>query len=286
MPPTEEMINKAIACMGETTLVRFAADRTSIRAGETVTISWEVDKPDNCQLSTTLNHSQVPRTGSRTIRPVRFVSYRLDVRAAGVSKLLGVVNVDVDASGCTAVAIPEDLVRPEVLTSVDESLAEYNLDPKNKDNPVTKRRETVFEIEPSGMVVRLRLKLGINNFFDPDIDIDARIAIGMSPEGDVLAFFKSFEVDVDWPWWVTGITLGITKLVEEYMDGEIEKKMKPKVINDLRASFRRRLNDLPGTVASLETGQDEVLATVCQTGVNPIGHIVRPIGHDLVITRG
>lgn len=285
MPPTQETIAKAGECLGETRLVSFAADRTAIQAGESVTISWNVDIPDNCRLSVRLNHAQVPKQGSRTIRPVRFVSYRLDVAAAGLSKSLGLVNVQVDASSCVQQEIPEDMVRPQVLATVEASLAEYNADPVNKDQQVSKRRETVVEIEPDGIVLRLRLKLAIDDFFDPDIDVDARIGVGMSPEGKVVAFYKSFAVDVDWPWWVTGITLGITKIVEEFVDGMVESAMKLRILNDLRAGFQSNLDDLDGTVGSLETAQDMILVTVCQSGVKPaLDHVFRPIGRHLILT--
>ncbi|HZW11122.1 MAG TPA: hypothetical protein VFF69_14565 [Phycisphaerales bacterium] len=289
MPPTEEMIDRAAQCMGETRLVRFAADRTSVQAGETVTISWKVEMPGACRLSVRLNHAQVAREGSMTIRPVRGVSYRLDVAGAGLTKSLGIVNVSVDASSCVQREIPEDLVRPEVLASVAASLAEYNADPENKDHKVSTRREPTVEIEPDGIVLRLRLKLAINNFFDPDIDVDARIDVGMSPEGKVLAFYRSFAVDVDWPWWVTGITLGISKIVEEFVDGAIESVMKSRIVDDLRSGLQSRLDDLGQTIGSLDTAQDAILVTVCGSGGGDskpaFGHVSRFIGHDLVLTR-
>src|SRR5262245_12664940 len=244
MPPTREMIEKAGECLGQTRLARFAADRTAIQAGDSVTISWSVEFPARCGLTVRLNNTQVPKQGSRTIRPVRSVQYRLDVGAAGLSKFLGLVNVQVDATSCVQREIPEDVVRPDILATVDASLADYNANPENKDHPVSKRRQTVVEIEPDGILLRLRLKLGINNFFDPDVDVDAKIDVGMSPEGKVVAFYKSFAVDVDWPWWVTGITLGISKIVEEFVDGMVEDAMKNRILNDLRNGFQARLDAL------------------------------------------
>lgn len=285
MPPTEEMIRKAIECLGETNLVRFSADKTSVRAGEEVTISWEVAVPSTCGLSVRLNFAQVPKTGSRVIRPVRSVSYRLDAGASSVSKLLGVVNVNVDSSNCTLVEIPEDLVRPAVLQSVDEELAAYNADPENKNRKASKRRETVFEIEPDGLVVRLRLKVALNNFFDPDVDIDAKIAVGISPEGKILAFYRSFSVDVDWPWWVTGITLGITKIVEQFADGFVEGLLKNRILDGIREDLQSRVTGL-GTVGSVETAQDKILATVCSSsGGSMVGHIVNPFEGVLLDVR-
>jgi hypothetical protein len=276
MPPTEEMIRKAIECLGGTKLVNFSADKTSVKAGEAVTISWDVAVPTNCGLSVRLNFAQVPKKGSRVIRPVRPESYRLDCGASSVSKLLGVVNIAVDSSNCTEVEIPEDLVRPGVIRSVDDSLAEYNANPDNEDSQVTKRRQTVFEVEPDGIVLRLRLKVEVNNFFDPDVDVDAKIALGVSPEGQVLAFYRSFAVDVDWPWWVTGLTLGVTKIIEEFKDGTVERKLKNEILNDFRADIQARV-DAFGTVGAIETVQDKVIVTVCEpSGGSLVGRIANP----------
>lgn len=285
MPPTEEMIRKAIECLGGTNLVSFTADKTSVKAGEPVTISWDVAVPANCGLSVRLNFAQVPKRGSRIVRPVGPVSYRLDCGASSVSKLLGVVNIAVDSSNCTQVEIPEDLVRPGVIASVDDSLAEYNANPDNEDSQVSKRRETVFEVEPDGIVLRLRLKVAVNNFFDPDVDVDAKIALGVSAEGKVLAFYRSFAVDVDWPWWVTGITLGISKIIEEFKDGTVEGKLKNKILNDFRADIQARV-DAFGTVGGIDTVQDTVLVTVCESsGGSLVGRIANPFEGVLLDIR-
>ncbi|MBV6457005.1 MAG: hypothetical protein HONBIEJF_00110 [Fimbriimonadaceae bacterium] len=284
MPPTREMIDKAIACLGDTTLVRFDATPATIRAGETVTLNWEVSVPSTCGLSVRLNHTQVPKKGSRTIRPVRSVGYRLDCGAAGVSKLLGQVQVAVDSTNCSQFEIPEDFVRPQVISSVDASLAEYNANPENE-NKVSKRRETTVEIDPDGIVIRMRLKLSVNNFADPDVDVDAKIDVGVSPEGPVLAFYRSFAVDVDWPWWVTALTLGVSKIVEEFVDGAVEANLKSKILNDLRAAFQSQVDAQDGAVADLDTVQDAVLVTLCSSdGGSMIDHIVRPIDHELILS--
>jgi hypothetical protein len=200
----------------------------------------------------------------------------MDCGASSVSKLLGVVNIAVDSSNCTEVEIPEDLVRPGVIRSVDDSLAEYNANPDNEDSQVTKRRQTVFEVEPDGIVLRLRLKVEVNNFFDPDVDVDAKIALGVSPEGQVLAFYRSFAVDVDWPWWVTGLTLGVTKIIEEFKDGTVERKLKNEILNDFRADIQARV-DAFGTVGAIETVQDKVIVTVCEpSGGSLVGRIANP----------
>jgi hypothetical protein len=283
MPPTQEMIEKAADCLGETQLVRFAADRTSVRAGQPVTVSWEVAIPAGCNLSVRLNHSQVSKQGSRTLRPVRAVAFRLDCGGAGLSKFLGQVNIEVDTTGCAQRELPEAAIVPGVLAGIDENIAEYNA--QNEDRQITKRRETVIEFEPDGILVRLRLKLQINNWFDPDVDIDAKIDVGLSSEGEVIAFYRSFAVDVDWPWWVTGMTLGIAKLVEEFIDVAVENNMKSRILNDLRRQMRNLLDSVPGTVADVAVAQDVILAIVCQGGVNPSRGVLHPIGHGLILTH-
>lgn len=284
MPPTEEMIRKAIECLGNTHLVNFSADKTSVIAGDTVTISWDVDIPSTCGLSVRLNHTQVPRKGSKTVVAAGNLFFRLDCGAAGVNKLLGTVEVAADASSCMQREIPEDIVADQVRQSVDRSLADFNARPENENKQATKRTETGVEVEPGAIVLRLRLKVQVENFFDPNVDVDAKIAVGISPEGNVIAFYRSFAVDVDWPWWVTGITLGISKIVEEFADGTVEAQMKNKILNDLRDAFQARLTALGGRAVDMEAIQDAILVTICNPdGRSVIGHIAQPIGRELVL---
>lgn len=265
MPPPDDVLDEAAACIASLTLERFSADDTAIRAGEQATLRWEVDTTgcaNRVFAGIFLNNAQVPASGSRTVRPSRTISYGLAARAVGIVRALGRVRIEVDDSTCEPRELPESVVAPLIQSSVRQSIDDYNNDP-DTDNKVTLRRDPVAQIEPDGVVIRLRMKLDINNFFDPDVDVDARIGVGVSAENEALAFYRSFKVDVDWPWWVTGVTLGISKIVEEFIDGMVQGKIKTRMLNDLRAEIDNFISISGGVVSALETEQDRVTAVVC-----------------------
>lgn len=265
MPPPDDVLDEVAVCLASLTVDHFAANDTQIRAGEQVTISWDVDTSGcaNPRLAGIfLNSTRVTPRGSRTVRPSRTISYGLSARGAGAVRALGRVRIDVDDRGCEPQELSEDVVAPLIQNAVRDSINDYNNDP-DTDHKVSLRRDPVAQIEPEGIVIRLRMKLDINNFFDPDVDVDARIGVGVSAENKALAFYRSFKVDVDWPWWVTGITLGISKIVEEFIDGMVERRIKARILNDLRAQIDSFIALSGGVVSSIETQQDRVTAVVC-----------------------
>lgn len=268
MPPTEEMKERVLECFSGIRVVRFSADRTQLRPGDGgATLSWQVELPTTCRglVSLAMNGLAVSRTGSRRVSPVQSITYTLVARGAGLTRTLGSVHITVDRAGCEQSEILESDIVPQVQASVNASLNAYNNDPQTE-NKVTKRRETQVEVEPGGVVLRLRLSLQINNFWDPDIDVDATLALGIAPEGGPFVFYRSFSVDVDWPWWVTGITLGITKIVEEFLDEEVKDKLKNKIRDDFRSNVQAAVRLFGGVVVSLETAQDRIIATTCPSG--------------------
>jgi hypothetical protein len=265
MAPPQEVSVETQICIGSLRLERFSASSTSIGAGEQSVLQWSVNARgcSNPQLFTLfLNDARVPLSGARTVRPSRPVSYGLAARGVGIARVLGRVRIDVDDTGCEPTELPEAVVAPLIVNSVRESVDDYNNDP-GTDHNVGLRRETVAEIEPDGIVIRLRMTLKINNFFNPDIDVDARLGVGVSPENEALVFYRSFHVDVDWPWWVTGITGGISKIVEEFIDDMVEGKLRNKIRNDLRAEINSFIQSSGGVVSTIETEQDRVVVTVC-----------------------
>jgi hypothetical protein len=263
MPPTPDLKERVLKCFAEMQSASFKANRTAIRAGDPdgVQLSWSVTFPAGCPVSLALNNVGVPKTATRQVHPVGNISYRLVARGAGLTRPIGVVNITVDTSSCTDHELEEAELVPVIQSSVRASLNEYNADPST-DNKVTERKPAQVEIEERGVVVKLRLKLDINNFFDPDVNIDAVLQVGIAPDGRALVYYKSFSVDVDWPWWVTGITLGITKIVEEFLDGAVEKKIKPRMLAGFKSQVDAIIR-LNGTVSRIVTAQDRVIVTTC-----------------------
>jgi hypothetical protein len=284
MPPPDDLVDRVSEVLAALRLVRFTVSDSAIVAGETVSLQWHVDKgsePDvAAPVSIRLNNSLVSFVGSRSVRPSRDIGFTLTAQGAGIIRTLGRVTIHVDQSACRQFEFGEDLLRSSVIAAVDNSIQEYNANPDNEDK-ISFRRKTEVEIEPSGILIRLRLKVEVNNFFDPDVDVDARIAVGVSPEGRALAWYKSFSTDVDWPWWVTGITIGVTKIIEQFKDGTVEDKIKPRMLNGFITQLQAQVAAFPGVVSAIETQQDRVLVTVCDAPIRIIGEL--PTNDGLVV---
>jgi hypothetical protein len=263
--PPGDAIGKTAACIAGLKLEGFSASSTSIRAGQQVTLRWTVDARGcaNPGLFTLfLNDASVPTGGSKTVRPSRTISYGLTARGAGIARELGRVRIDVDNTGCRPIELTESIVASMIQNSVRESIDTYNNAP-DTEYKVRLRRDPVVEIEPNGVVIRLRMKLKINNLPNPDVDVDAVMGVGVSAENKARVSYRTFTVDVDWPWWVTGISHGTTKIAEEFVDGMVEQKLRDRMRNALRAEINGYIRSSGGVVSFLKTEQDRVVVTIC-----------------------
>jgi hypothetical protein len=131
-------------------------------------------------------------------------------------------------------------------------------------SPLSERSPAGVEIDQKGIAVKLRLKVAVPNFFDPDLNVD--MVIGVSAVNNtVTVSYKSYSNDLDWPWWVTGISLGITKIIEEIIESQIEKKVKPLILEKLKEQIDSFLKLIPPThrLHSLTTESNEISGMVC-----------------------
>ena len=261
MPCTPEMIERAIECASEYRLTSFTASPANITPGQTVTLSWATAHTGHCAASFRINGISVPASGSKTVTPLADTTYTLTLQTqCNISRTLGRASVDVNESSCRIVPIGEGLVRVQVIGVVNNNINEFNA---SSSNDLSKRSETQVEIDPQGISVKLRLKASINNFPDPDLNIDMKVGLGVGPGNTVSVFYRSFSVDVDWPWWVTGISLGITKIVEEIAEGRIEGKIKPQILEAIKTQLNNAAHQIPGVLTSIETLQDELRLKIC-----------------------
>jgi hypothetical protein len=261
MPCTAEMIDKAVLCASEFRLVSFTASPATATPGQAVTLRWNIDRSGQCSGQFKINGITVPMDGSKVVNQLSDTTYTMSVSTGcSITRTLGRVSVDVNESSCRVTSIPESLVRNQIIQAVDASIQEFN---KSSSNDLTKRTQTQVEIDNSGITVKLRLTAAINNFPDPDLNVDMKIAVGVGPGNTVSVFYRSFSVDVDWPWWVTGISLGITKIVEEIVEGRIEGKIKSQILDSLRTQINEAAKLIPGVLAGIETLQDELRLKIC-----------------------
>jgi hypothetical protein len=261
MPCTPDMIEKALECASEFRLTSFTATPTNVTPGQAVTLKWATAHGGQCAASFRINGITVPASGSKTVNPLADSTYTLSLHTlCNITRTLGRVTVDVNESSCRLTSIGESLVRAQVITVVDASIKEFNA---SSSNDLSKRTETQVEVDPQGISIKLRLKAAINNFPDPDLNIDMKIGLGVGPGNTVSVFYRSFSVDVDWPWWVTSISLGITKIVEEIVEGMIQGKIKNKILEALKTQLTNAAKQIPGVLTSIETLQDELRLKIC-----------------------
>jgi hypothetical protein len=261
MPCTPEMLNKAAICSSQFRLISFTATPNNVTPGQAVTLRWNIDRSGECNANFKINGVTVPMDGTKVVNPLTDTTYRISVNTGcGITRNLGAVFVNVNDSSCRTTFIAEGLVRQQIIQAVDRNIQEYN---QTSSNDLSKRSETQVEIDSTGIIIRLRLKAAINNFPDPDLNVDMKIGVGVGPGNTVSVFYRSFSIDVDWPWWVTGISLGITKIVEEIVEGRIEGKIKSSILDGLRAQINTATQLIPGVLAGIQTSQDAIQLKIC-----------------------
>lgn len=255
MPPTKKMIEKAFECLGDTTVNSFTASPATVRPGHASTLKWKVTTPGGCSVQLFLNNSLVQKTGTRSVEPATTTTYSLIGKMFTVQQSLGTVTVAVDTSQCFTQSVDEETVRQMLRSLIETNLA---------GSPLSQRSPANVEIDRNGIAVKLRLKVGVNNFFDPDLNVNMVIAVSAA-SNNVMVSYRSYSNDVDWPWWVTGITLGVTEFIESIIESRIERQVKPLILQKLKEQIDSYLRLIPPThrLHSLTTEADEIRGLVC-----------------------
>lgn len=260
MPCTQEMIDNAIERSQNVGLNSFTASANNVKPGTTVTLSWSVANATGVTLK--LNGITIPASGSKTITPIADTTYRIVAQCGcNVNKNLGSLLLNVNEASCTQFMVPELLVRTIVINQVNAQIQEHNA---GSANDISKRTETVVEIDSTGILIKLRLKAAINNAPDPDLNIDMKIGMGVGPGNAISVFYKSYSTDVDWPWWFDAITLGISKIIESILQDRIEAKMKPAILEKLKAKLAETAGGLNGVLTQLAPVTDAIQLTICK----------------------
>ena len=261
MPPTQEMIDRALDCLAEVELESFTATPSTIEPfGGAATLAWSARRPSSCAgLTFRLNGVSVPPSGSRQVQPSVTTTFRLEATMFGLRRALGTVAVAVDTSGCFSGAVPETDIRSQVQTVVTAFAA--------ASDRIDERAPAGVEVEPAGIVLRLRFEINIDNFVDPDLDVDCTIQLH-AQNGDIVPTYRSFSVDVDWPWWVTGLSLGISKIVEEVVEDKIQGQLRAQLLQAVDDAFDGHLALIPAThrLYSVTTVTNAINFTVCPVG--------------------
>jgi hypothetical protein len=255
--PDPEIDPDSARCLGGVAVNSFSASPTTVPPfGGGSTLKWTVTVPSDCRVGVMINGRPVPRSGTLPVQPAVTTRYTLSAAAGGLVRTLRSVEVRVDTSSCTSASVPESLIRTEVqkvVRALDAAESRFSL-----------RSDPGVEVKPGGIVIAVRGKLAIDNFADPDIDLDLTVGLRVR-NGAVEPFYKSFAVDVDWPWWVTVISAGVSKLVEEFIEDKIENVLRPGILKALKQSLDAFVDHIPGTMRlhSLSLVENQLRVTVC-----------------------
>ena len=277
-PDPEPEDGNPFECLAKVKVDSFTATPTTVPPfGGSAKLSWRVTVPPTCGVGLKLNGTTVARSGSQEVHPATTTTYSLAAVVSGLTKVLKSVSVRVDTSACLTRPVPETVIRSQVRSAVAKLDA---AEPK-----LSQRSDPRVEIDANGIHGALRFKLAIDNFADPNIDVDFTLGLRVR-NGAVEPYYKSFAVDIDWPWWVTVITAGVSKLVEEFIDGKIEARLKPAILTGVKDQIDKLVDQLPGDLRlhSLSLAENEIRVTVCPGGPHTAFLVLAtsgPAGNDL-----
>jgi hypothetical protein len=265
--------DEAIECLAGTQLKSFTASPTTIEPFQgPVTLRWSASVPVGCRVVFQINGRAVGRSGSLEVLPAADTTYSLTASARGASRVLGRVAVNVDTSACVSGELAESMLRGQV----EQSLTAFEAD----DDRAYDLSLDSFEIRSTGLYVFLHMKLEIDNFADPTVYVDFVIGLNVD-DGLVRPYYRSFTTDVDWPWYITTVTLGVTKIVEEFLDNRVEGDMKPKVLEKIQGVIDGLVGLLPDDmkIHTIRLTEDAIVVTACPDGdVIPSRVLALPAG--------
>jgi hypothetical protein len=259
MPCTEQMIANAIQRTQNVRLNSFTASSNNIKPGSTVTLKWSIASTTGVTLK--LNGVTISANGTKTVTPITDTQFRIVAECGcNIKKTLGSLLINVDETSCNQTPIPESIVRSLIINEVNSQISQHNA---SSSNDLTKRSETVVEIDSTGVLIKMRFKIAINNAPNPDLNIDMKIGMGVSPGNSISLFYKSFSTDVDWPWWFDVVTIGISKIIEDIIEDRIEGKLKPAILNGMKTKINETASNIPGVITQITPVQDAIQLTIC-----------------------
>ena len=268
--PEDDDIDRASDCLAETTLSSFSASPSTIDYGDSATLSWKVQIPSDCSVTLKLNGQTVGKIGSKTVSPVVTTSYSLQASMFGLNTSLGSRTVTVENGQCETFLVPAAQVRATVVSIIEAIDA--------ADKRISKRADHHVNVTSAGIDIDVFLKIIIDDFFNPDLTIEARVRLELV-DGDIVPSYAHFDSDVDWPWWVTGLTLGVTEFVEWVLEDAIEDTLKPTILEAVKTFIDAKVEEvkdairearglpedfpLPHKFIAVSTAASGVSATAC-----------------------
>jgi hypothetical protein len=218
----QNLAGDTLDTLNHVSLKSFTADPTAIGPFGASVLSWRVTGPTpttGMGFQVELSGQVVSKSGEQVVHPASTTTYRLTAKLNQLGKELGSVQVTVDTSRCQI----NSLFNPGVTIQSSLTAGIVNSgDIYFRDNSLP-----VVTFSPGRIRVQLQLGARINNFPDPDVDIDA--SFGLAVNGGVLeATSEQISVDIgfplyqSWVWLIPGAMLALPIA----LDGAKEKAYK------------------------------------------------------------
>jgi hypothetical protein len=169
-----DQIDQALDILEQVQLDHFTASPTSIGPFGASTLSWKVTGPAGFHVE--LGNFTVAKTGQRTVQPLSTTSFVLTAVAFSARRVLGRVTVQVVTSGCQTSGIvnPRSTIEGALRAGVENS----------KGLSFRGGNSLVASFSPGRIRFQMKLSKSVNNFPDPDVDID--VSFGLKVEDGVL----------------------------------------------------------------------------------------------------
>ena len=205
----------SVDILSDVVLKSFTANPTSIGPFGASILAWSVTGPNGFHVE--LNRHNVAKVGSQIVQPVSTTTYRLSAHARQASKPLGTVQVVVDRSSC----VIYDIGNPR---SAMEAPLRQGI---NQSEDLRFRGDTgiIITFSPGRIRIRLFLKKDVNNFPDPDVNIDASFGLTVV-DGALVPIAEQISVEINFPryvWLIPGAALFLSIAIDMAKEGATKK---------------------------------------------------------------
>lgn len=189
----------------------FTADPRNVNTFRRTTLSWNVTVPPNPRfdIEIVLDDEVVQPQGSRQLTLTANRTFRLAARTQHAGRLLKRVSVAVDDSECLTETLVdagtmETLILGEIRRRFDGS-SDFRLD-----------GDPTVVVGEGAISIRVDLDINVPNWFDADMRIGIKLAIG--PGKPVKVTLPTVSVDVSWNFFEHLASLGCTGFIQAGME--------------------------------------------------------------------
>ncbi len=242
---TEGPTNNAVDCLFDTTVRHFTATPNVVNPWAGTTLKWDVAIPSDCRLSIYLLGKKVNPKGNQVVTPLFPENiYSLEGRMLTVRGSVAEIGVSVNTASCREESFPVSLIKPIIQDVLDEYDAE--------EQSIYQTRDADVSISEQGLAVKMYLKaeiLGPN----PSVVLSMRFKF-RTQDGIVSPRFQYFHPQAS------------TYLPDDWIESKFYRKsdgILAKFKTAVNSTVSDLLNDQEEKLLSLETMEQEVLATIC-----------------------